>query len=149
MLLLPDDGAAEDLADLAEDIFGREAELAMRRCAFEKRLGSFLVENARVDRPVVQFHKRKQRSERDAAVSSAKRTVSQQGEKKGRHFVGKRRIRFATQGRDLRPLHGVDQSELRLDHSRMRLRSAELDADRAMQLDQILNREIANAAVSR
>jgi len=31
----------------------------------------------------------------------------------------------------------------------MRLRAAELGADRAMQINEILNRQIANAAVSR
>jgi len=48
----------------------------------------------------------------------------------------------------LRSLDGVDQSELRVDHAGMRLRAAEFDTDRAMKIDEILNRQIASAAVS-
>jgi len=46
-------------------------------------------------------------------------------------------------------LHGVEQTELRLDDARMRLIAAELDADRAMQFDQVGNAQVARAAVSR
>lgn len=120
----------------------------MRRRAFEERLGRLLIEHARVDRAVVQLAKREERREGDAAVSSAKRRVRQQREEKRRDLVGKRRIRLAAQGRNLRALHGVDQSELRLDHTRMRLGAAELGADRAVQIDEILHGEVANAAVS-
>jgi hypothetical protein len=146
---LSHDGATEDFADFAKDVFRRDAELAMTRSAFEKRLGRFLIEHARVDRAIVQLAEREQRRERDAAVSSAKRRMRQQCEKKRGDFVGKRRIRFAPKSGDLRPLNGVDQSELRFDDAGMGLRAAELRADRAMKIDEILNRQIANAAVSR
>jgi len=49
----------------------------------------------------------------------------------------------------LRTLHGVEQPELRFDHAGMRLGSAELGRDGAMQIDEVLNREVTNAAVSR
>ena len=75
--------------------------------------------------------------------------MRQQGEKKRGDFVGKRRIRFAPKSGDLRPLNRVDQSELRFDDSGMGLRAAELRADRAMKVDEVLNGQIANAAVSR
>jgi hypothetical protein len=75
--------------------------------------------------------------------------MRQQREKKRGDFVGKRRIRFPSESGDLRTLNGVDQSELRLDDAWMRLRTAEFGADRPMKIDEILNRQIANAAVSR
>jgi len=43
-------------------------------------------------------------------------------------------------------LHGVEQTELRFDDAGMRLIAAELDADRAMQLNQVRNAEVARAA---
>jgi hypothetical protein len=43
-------------------------------------------------------------------------------------------------------LHSVEQAELRLDDAGMRLIAAELDADRAMDLNQIGNAEVARAA---
>jgi hypothetical protein len=74
--------------------------------------------------------------------------VRQKREQKRRDFVGKRWVRFAAKSGDLRPLHGVDESELRFDDARMRLRSAKLEADRAVKIDEVLNGEIPNAAVS-
>ena len=49
----------------------------------------------------------------------------------------------------MRALDGVEKAELRFDDARLRLRSAELRAHRAVQVDEILNRQIASAAVSR
>jgi len=49
----------------------------------------------------------------------------------------------------LRTLNGIDQTELRFHDAGMRLRSAKFDAYGAMEVDQILNGEIANAAVNR
>jgi hypothetical protein len=49
----------------------------------------------------------------------------------------------------LRPLNGVDQTELRFDDAGMRLRAAKLGADCPMKIDEVLYRQIANAAVSR
>jgi len=48
----------------------------------------------------------------------------------------------------LRTLHGVDEPELRLDDARMRLRASELNADCAMKIDEVLNGEVADAAVN-
>jgi hypothetical protein len=49
----------------------------------------------------------------------------------------------------LRPLHGVEQAELRFDDAGLRLVAAELNADRAMQLDQVRDAEVSRAALSR
>jgi hypothetical protein len=46
-------------------------------------------------------------------------------------------------------LHCVDETELRLYDTGVSGGAAKFSADRAMQLDQILNGEIANAAVNR
>jgi hypothetical protein len=46
----------------------------------------------------------------------------------------------------LRTLDGVDETELRFDDARMRLRSAKLGTDGAMEIDEILNRQVASAA---
>jgi hypothetical protein len=147
-LLKSDDRAGEDLADLAKNIFRRDAELAISRCAFEECFGGFLVEDTSVDRLVVELTKREQRRQRDAPIASAKWTVRQQCKKKRRDFVGKRRVRFAAEGGDLRTLNGIDEAELRFDDAGMRLRPSEFKTHCAMQIDEILNGEISNAAVS-
>src|SRR5438309_11516112 len=121
----------------------------MRRGAPEQRLRRFLVEHARVDAAVVQFTEGEERRERDAAIAAAERTVGEQREDERCHFFGERRVSLPAEGRDLRALHGVDQTELRLDDAGMRGGAAELRADRAMQLNQILDGEISDAAVSR
>src|SRR6266550_225549 len=54
-LLKRDDGAAENLANLAKNIFRRDAELAIRGRALEKCFGSLLVEDARVNRAIVEL----------------------------------------------------------------------------------------------
>ena len=74
--------------------------------------------------------------------------MRQQRKQKSSDLVRKRRIGFATEGRHLGSLDGVDQSELRFHHAGVRLRSAEFDAHCAMEIDQILNGEIAGPAVS-
>ncbi len=121
----------------------------MRRGALEKCFGRLFIEDARVDRSVIQFTERKQRCQCNAPVAASEGAVGQQGEQKRRHFVGKRRIGLASKGRDLRPLDGIDETELRFDYARMCLRSSELDAHCAMEIDQVLNGEITNAAVNR
>jgi len=147
---LSHDGAREDLANFAEHVFRRDAELAISRRALEERLGSLLIEDTRVDGAAVQLDEREKRRERDAAIAAAKRSIGQQREKKRGDFVGERRIGFAAEGRDLRTLDGVDETELRFDDAGMRLRSAELGTHRAMEIDEILNGEVARrAAVSR
>ena len=107
----------------------------MRRRALEQRLGGLLIENARVDRAVIQFAKREKSGERNAPIASLEGAVCQKCEKKSRDFVGKRRIRLAAECCHLGSLDGVEQSELRLHHSGMGLRAAEFDTDRAVQLD--------------
>ena len=64
-------------------------------------------------------------------------------------FLRERRIGLTSERCDLRTLNGVEKSELRFDDARLRLIAAELRADCAMQIDEILNRQIAYAAVSR
>src|SRR5437762_1520246 len=147
-LLKRDDGAREDLANLAKNIFRRDAELAISRCAFEERFGGFFVEDAAIDRLVVQLAEREQRCQRHSPIASAKWTVRQKREQKRGDFVGKRWVRFAAEGGDLRTLDGVHQTELRFDDAGMRLRSSEFETHCAMEIDEVLNGEIANAAVS-
>jgi hypothetical protein len=74
--------------------------------------------------------------------------VRQKREEKGGDFVGKRWVRFAAERSDLGTLDGIDQTELRIDDSGMRLRASEFETHCAMQIDDILNGQIANAAVS-
>ncbi len=147
-LLKRDDRAGKDLADLAKNIFRRDAELAISRCAFEKRFRGFLVEDAAIDRLVIQLAEREQRCQRQSTIASAKWTVRQKGKQERGDFVGKRWVRFAAKGGDLRTLDGVDETELRFDDAGMRLRSSEFETHCAMEIDEVLNGEIPNAAVS-
>lgn len=80
---------------------------------------------------------------------SAERLRLQQREDERGDLVGERRVSLAAEGRDLRALDGVEQTELRLDDARMRGVSAEFGADGFVQLDDVLDRKVANAAVSR
>ena len=64
-------------------------------------------------------------------------------------FVGERRVSLAPEGRDLRTLDGVEEPELRVDDTRVRGVSAEFGADGLVELDDVLNGEVAKAAVSR
>ena len=121
----------------------------MRRRTLEQRLRGLLVEHARVDRPMVQLTKCEQRCERDATIAAAERAVGEKGEEKRCDFFRESRIGLPSERRDLRTLHGVDQTELRLHDAGVCGGAAEFRADCAMQLDQILDREITNAAVSR
>ena len=122
----------------------------MSRRALQESLERFLIEDARVDRLVVQLAECDERCERDAAVAAAERAVHQQRKQKRRDLVGKRRVRLAAEGCDLRTLNGVDETELRLDDAGMCGRSTEFRADRAVNLDQILDGEVArSSAVSR
>ena len=121
----------------------------MRRRALHERLGRPLIEHARVDRAVVQFAEGEDRCQCHAAISSAKRPRLQQCEYECRDFVGERGIGFTAERRDLRPLHRVEKSELRIDDAGMRLRATEFRADRAVQFDDVLHRQIANAPVNR
>ena len=73
----------------------------------------------------------------------------QQREDERGHLVAELRIRLMSEGHDLRTLHGVEEAELRLHDSGMRLRPAEFGRDRLVQVDDILHAEVANAAVSR
>jgi hypothetical protein len=70
----------------------------------------------------------------------------QQREDERGHLVGELRIRLAPEGRDLGTLDRVEQTELRLDDAGLRLIAAELQADCAMQLNQIRDAEVARAA---
>src|SRR4051812_29764782 len=117
--------------------------------ALEEILRGFLVEKACVDVAIVQLAEREQRSQRHAPVAAAERTVHQQSEKECRDFVRKRSVRLAAEHHDLRPLHAVEKSERGIDHARMGLVAAELHADRAMKLDDVLNGQVTDAAVSR
>jgi hypothetical protein len=49
----------------------------------------------------------------------------------------------------LRPLHAVEKAESRIDNARVRLIAAELDADGAMQLDDVLNGQVMDGVFSR
>jgi hypothetical protein len=49
----------------------------------------------------------------------------------------------------LRPLHGIQESESRIDDARVRPIAAELDADGAMQLDDVLNGQVMDGVFSR
>jgi hypothetical protein len=117
--------------------------------ALEQILSRLLVEDARVDGAVVQLAEGDQRRQRHAAVLAAERARLQKSEDEGCDFVGEGGIGLASEGGHLRALHGADETELRLDHAGMRLIAAELRGDGAMQLDDVLDAEIANAAVSR
>src|SRR5690349_2368312 len=103
-LLESDDGAGKDLADLAENILRRDAELAITGSALEECLGGFLVEHAAINRFVVELTEREQRRERDATIASAEWTVRQKRKQERGDFVGERRVRFAAEGGDLRAL---------------------------------------------
>lgn len=74
-----------------------------------------------------------------------KRAGLQEGEDKGRHFVGEGWVSLAAQGGHLRPVHGGDEAELGIDHAGMRLIAAQLRRHRPVQLDDVLNRKVADA----
>src|SRR3954467_10255882 len=78
------DGARHRLADLAENVLRRDAQLAMARRAFEQILGRFFIEQARVDGAVVQFAEGEQRRQRDAAVAAFERAVDEKREEERR-----------------------------------------------------------------
>src|SRR5207237_164087 len=103
------------------------------------------IEHARVERAIVQLAKRDERRQRDATIAAAERAVLQQREQKRGDFLRERWIRFSPERRHLRTLHRIDQTELRFDDAGLRLIAAELGADRAMQLDEILDAEVTNA----
>ena len=113
--------------------------------ALEEVLGGFLVEHARVDGLVVQLAEREHRRECEPAITAAERTVGEKREDERGDFVGERRIRFASERRDLWALNCVEKSELGFDDAGLRLISAELRADGAMEIDEILNGQIADA----
>ena len=142
------DGAAHDLAYLAEDILWRNPHLAMAGGALEQVLGCLFVQYPKIERAVVQLTEGEDRCQRHSTVPSLERTVLQEGEDKRSDFVREGRVRLAAQSRDLGTLHGIHQPELRLDHARRGLIPPELDADRAVQFDEILDRQIANAGTT-
>src|SRR5215212_682242 len=72
-LLIRDDRARHQLAQLAENVLRRNPELAIRRGALQKILRGFFVEDARVDGAVVQLAERDQRRERDPPIAAAER----------------------------------------------------------------------------
>ena len=113
--------------------------------ALEEILRRLFIEQARIDGAVVQLAEGEERRERDAAVAAAERTVDEKREQKCRNLVGERGVGLAAEHRHLRALDGVEQPELRVDHAGIRLVAAELDADRAVQFDQILNAEVSRA----
>ena len=64
--------------------------------------------------------------------------------------VEERGVGLAAEHGHLRTLHGIDEPELRLDDAGLRLIAAELQADGAVQLDEIGDAEVSRtAAVSR
>jgi hypothetical protein len=145
-LRIRDDGPAQGLAQLAEHGLGRDAELAESAGAFEERLGRLLVEDARVDRAIVDLAERDQGRQRDASILSAERSALQEREDQRRRLVGERLEGLAAEGGDLRALNGADETELRLDDARLRGVPAELRGDGLVQVDQILNGQVARAA---
>ncbi len=144
-----DDGAVEDLAQLAEDVLRRDAHFAAARGALDQRLRGLFIEHARVDRAVVQLAERNERSERHAAVLTAERTGHQQREHERGDFVREGWIGLAAEGGDLGTLDGADETELRFDDAGLRGVAAEFDGDSFVKVDQILDGEVADAAVSR
>ena len=121
----------------------------MSRRSFEEILRGFLVEDARVDRLVVQLAEREHRRECQPAIAPVERPIRKQCEDERSDFFWERCIRLASERGHLGALNGVEKSELRFDDAWLRLMAAELRADCAMQIDEILNRQIAYAAVSR
>src|ERR1700759_4627904 len=69
------DGAAHQLANLAEDILRRDPELAMRGDPFHERLGGFSTDRAGSDRALFNFADRDDRRQPKPAVPAAERTV--------------------------------------------------------------------------
>jgi hypothetical protein len=120
----------------------------MSRRTFENVLGGLLVEYAGVDRAFVHLAECEDRRQCHAAIAPVERTGLQKREYERCNLVGEQRIGLVPERGDLWALHRVEKAELRLDHSGVRLRPAEFDADGFVQLDQILNRQVPNATVS-
>jgi len=113
--------------------------------ALDHRLGRFLVEDARIDRAVVELREREDRRERHAAIAALERTRLQECEDECRNLVGELRVCLAAESRDLGALHRVEQTELRFDHAGTRLVSAEFGRDRLVEVDDVLDAEVADA----
>src|SRR5258708_6936191 len=69
------DGARHHLADLAEDVFGRDTKLPMSRRSFEKDLGGLFVEDTRVDGAAIELAEGEERRQRHAAIAATEWTV--------------------------------------------------------------------------
>lgn len=143
-----DDRSRHHVPELAEDVLGRDAHLSVAGRALEEVLRCLLVHDTRVDGAVVQLAECEHGRERKPAVAAVEGTGRQERKHECGDFLGERRVGFASEGCHLRALHGVDQPELRLDDTGLRLISAELGADGLVQVDEILNGQIANTAVS-
>ncbi len=142
------DRPPQNFAQIAEDVLRRNTELAICRSALEKVLCSLLVEYARVDAAVVDLAERDDRCEGHPAVSALEWPRLKQRENERRNLVGKLWVGLATKRGHLGALHGIEQPELRLDDSGMRLRTAELGRDCFVQIDEILDAQVTDAAVS-
>jgi len=121
----------------------------MRGGALDQVRGRLLIDHSEVDVAVVDLAEREERGERDAAIAAAEWAIGEEGEEERGHFFGESGIGLAPEGRDLGTLDGVDQTELRFDDAGMRLVAAELRADGAMEVDEVLDGEVADSAVSR
>lgn len=116
----------------------------MTRRAANEVLKRLLVQNARVDRPLVQFAEREERCERETAIARVERVVLQKRKDESRRFVGEQRKRILAEDGNLWPLDGVEQTELRFHLARARLVTTELRAHRAVKLDEVLRSQIAD-----
>ena len=141
--------ALEQIADLAEDYLGLESVLPIGGRFLDHVLERFFVCHTRVDWTVVQITESDQRSERDSAIPTLERQVLKERKDERRGFLREGRVGILPEDRRLRTLNRVHESELRLDETGEGLAPAELRRHRAMQLDQLLNTEVANPAVSR
>ncbi|MFN2443034.1 MAG: hypothetical protein ABR517_10155 [Thermoanaerobaculia bacterium] len=118
--------------------------LAMGRRLLDEVLEGFLVQNARVDRSLVQFAEREKSGQRDTAVSRLEREVLQQREKECRRFLLELRVGVAAENRRPGTLDRVLKTERRFDHSRLRVAASKLGRDRFVQLDQILAADVSD-----
>lgn len=118
--------------------------LAMGRRLLDEVLERFLVQNARIDRSLVQFAEREKRGQRDTAVSCLEREVLQQREKECRRLLVELGVGVAAEDRRPGALDRVLKPERRFDHSGLRIAPSKLGRDRLVQLDQILAADVSD-----
>lgn len=138
------DRSDEQVAKLLEDSLRRKPLLAVIGRASNQSLEGLLVQDPAVDRSFVELTEGEQRGERNPPIARREGAVLEQGEDERCRLFGERRIGILAENRGLRPLGGIEQTELRADLSRPSVSSAEFRGDGAMQFDQILRRQVAD-----